>query len=319
MKKLSIPYTMQSGELLYDHLTNEYLQYVKEIYMPLPFEIIGSARTPDPKHILHYSKIFDNEVSKFNKKPIDVVLVVNNPAIPRDKYDEIINKIEEIKDKIKKVIISDFYFLDYSHKIFENFNIEIEMSVISELNSIEKIRHFLEAYPSVNSFCLYYNFLYDIDSLKELRKEFKHTKFKVIVNHGCFYNCPFSFQHHFALCQSDFPKFFCKGYNKKRNLLKEIQFVRPESLNLYDDYIDIYKISGRQHSHEKILRMIKSYGERKESEFINGILDLNAKIKVDRIPNNAIPPEYDEIRSKCKKQCHKCGYCDKLYSLLGMK
>ncbi|SHK18610.1 hypothetical protein [Desulforamulus aeronauticus] len=317
MKKLSIPYAMQS-ELLYESLTDEYLQYIKEIYMPLPFEIIGSARTPNSKYIPHYSKIFDNEVSKYSMKPIDVVLVVNNPAIPRDKYDEIINKIAEIKDKIKKVIISDFYFLDYSLKAFENFNIEIEISVISELNSIEKIRHFLEAYPSVNSICLYYNFLYDLESLKKIRKEFKYTKFKVIVNHGCFYNCPFSFQHHLALCQSDLPRFFCKGYNKKRNLLKEIQFIRPESLNIYDDYIDIYKISGRQHSHDKILKMIKSYGERKESEFINSILDLNGKIKLDRIPNNAIPAEYDEIRSKCKNQCHKCGYCDKLYNSFGI-
>jgi hypothetical protein len=308
---------MIQSELLYENLTDEYLQYVKEIYMPLPFEIIASARTPNAKYIPHYSKIFDNEVLKYSKKPIDVVIVVNNPAIPRDKYDAIITKIEEIKDKIKKVIISDFYFLEYSHITFKNFNIEIEMSVISELNSIEKIKHFLEAYPGVNSICLYYNFLYDIEELKKLREEFKDTKFKVIVNHGCFYSCPFSFQHHLAFCQSDFPSFFCKGYDKKRNLLKEIQFIRPESLKLYDDYIDIYKISGRQHSHTKILKMIKSYGERKESGFINGILDLNGKIKLDRIPNNAIPPEYDEIKSKCKKQCHKCNYCDNLYNSFG--
>ncbi|MCR3758676.1 hypothetical protein KYB31_06660 [Clostridium felsineum] len=338
MRKLSIPYTKDNK--LLDLLTLEELQYAGEIFMPLPYDIMPSGRSYSKAELDEYKTIFDTQIKKAKELDLKVNILGSKPILDLDTgMSTILRTVREL-ERIKplgadKVTISNLTFLKLQGEYIKNLGYEIELSVVSNIDSVEKIDQLMYVHPYIDSICLYNNFLNEGDALNYIRTKYNKLKLKILVNHLCMYNCAAHVEHHDIQCNIMVDKMDTSNINEWRlfsnqrqimpssklcnfamenrniNVLRETSFLRPEDLGLYDNFIDLYKISGREHPADEILKWIKIYGERKYSGNLLDIVDVpfNPTYGLD---NEKFPEAYASTKFNCSHKCYKCGYCNKI-------
>jgi hypothetical protein len=115
MRKLSIPYTKDNRVL--DLLTPSELQHVKEIYMPLQYDVMPSGRIYSPQENAEYKEMFDEQIEKALSMDLTVNILASKPIMDIDKgvmlMTKAVRELERIKrlHNVQKVTIGSFTFL----------------------------------------------------------------------------------------------------------------------------------------------------------------------------------------------------------------
>ncbi|MFH1904105.1 MAG: hypothetical protein ABIK53_01070 [bacterium] len=213
-----------------------------------------------------------------------------------------------------------------AHVIKQNFkNIEVRASVnmrIGTVKGMEYISHLFD------SFYLQREFNRDFERIKELKEWTDHNgkKLLMLANSGCLNFCSGQVFHDNLVAHEteidetiNIPEWtlhVCWNYFKNRgNWLAILQgsWVRPEDIHYYEPYFPIIKLATRMHSHPRMV--VQSYIERK---FYGNLLDLLepgfASAFVPYILDNVkFPESWFTKTSNCKKDCHKCEYCNYVF------
>ena len=89
-------------------------------------------------------------------------------------------------------------------------------------------------------------------------------------------------------------------------------FIRPEGLDIYEDYIDTIELW----CHDRSISV--TYEIYKQRVWTGYLEDLIIGFSSDfSLHNNALLPTFDEIRVDCGQKClcDKCHYCERFYNL----
>lgn len=335
MIKLSIPFTKDN--ILLSLVKDNHIEYIEEIFMPIPNDILASARPFFEEESEQYKSILEDQVKLAKSKGIKVTLIANKQFIPHEKLRstsaKVYNYLKDIKDKydIDKVIISNLYILRQYGEHIREMGIEIELSVLVGINSVDAFEQIINTTPSISSVCLGDNFIHDVDAIRYIKKTYPHIQLKIIPNHGCFVNCASEQQHHnysactfssnnwdpiahsnnselmlvnslCATCRSEY------GFDRT---LKDVSFIRPEDTYLYDGLIDLFKVSGREHDAKEVIGIIEAYGKCSYDGSLANLLDMNIGVR-DDVLNNNLPSDIGVRRSTCNHKCYKCHYCESI-------
>ena len=137
-----------------------------------------------------------------------------------------------------------------------------------------------------------------------LLKEFKEHGFKVklLLNELCDIHCPNMCMH----CARPFDEHtICFGHASKNGPLHSC-FVLPRWLNILDEYVDIYKLTGRYNRDINFaLKQFVYYLLRTDNCDINEFYqDLNISIPLDEFPDKLL---------YCQGKCSNCSLCIDIY------
>lgn len=340
MIKLSIPFTKDN--LMLSLVKEEHLKYVEEIYMPVPHSIIESARSYDECEQNDYELNVESYVKQAKDLGLKVNFIANKQFISPEKLRstslrlcKFLKRMKELYD-IDKVTLSNFYIIGQYGEYIKEMGIDIELSVLVNVDSYSALKEILTVHPCLSSVCLSDKMIHRADELAVIKDHFSSTELKLIPNHGCLIGCPFEKQHHNYLAytfskESDdmiknalntelrIANEACAGCWKylslKERHIREMSFIRPDDVDVYKGIIDKMKISGRVHPAETMIRVIEAYGKRSFDGNIEELLDLNVHHSVN-IPNAGFPREFGEKRSNCKNECYKCNYCNTVYQFV---
>lgn len=85
------------------------------------------------------------------------------------------------------------------------------------------------------------------------------------------------------------------------------RWIRPEDVEVYDEYVDVFDFISNDMEHERAL--FKVYAEDKHWP---GNLNLLISALNHDVPNASLPEELGEIRANCEQRCmknNKCRFC----------
>lgn len=336
MKKLSIPYTKDNKML---DVLGENAKYVREIFMPLPYDVFKSGRPYDIEELERYKSIMDEQIKKAKLMGLEVAMLASKVFLDIDTGVNSINKssreLIRLKENfdIDKVKISNFAFLKNKGEYLKSNGIGVEISVMADIDTFEKVDQIMTLYPFVDCICLHNTFIFMLDDIKYIKAKYPKLELKIMVNHGCLINCASHAQHHDMLSSMTYKmdtndheawrlasnsrilhpsSKICETYcmSETFNPLRETAHIRPEDLHYYDDVIDIFKISGREQPAERFVNIIKAYGERTYDGDIRNLLDM--PYDMPYIDNTKFQEDYMEHKLNCNHKCYKCNYCDEI-------
>lgn len=202
-------------------------------------------------------------------------------------------------------------------------------SVISALNEAEVCVEFLKAFPDFETICVGHKLTYNIEEMKRI-KSITGKKIKLLINQGCYYNCPDYTLHSIAIAHTskhfspieEGKKLYCDMLNSQvdeeswKNLTH--QALSPEHIYYYKDVVDVYKISTRiENDIDRIRTIIDGYirGDKSiysKKLFMGGGRSVNYEIAAIFFLVD-YPNDYIEVRNKCLNRCTYCDYCKKLW------
>lgn len=344
-RKLAIPYTTDTKilELIKSDLTSEEIGSIKEIFMPLSSTILPSGRLMNQQDVEAHANKMESDIMVAKELGLDIALIASKPildiASATNTMVLVVKELERLKqyDNVTKVIISNYALLNLYGEHINNLGYHIELSVICEIDSIKKVQHIMSVFPFIKSICLSNNFANEKADINYIKAIYPNLELKILVNHSCLVNCASHVFHHDIVStvldnstditswskMQNFSKLnnsikICDKYIESNrdtfNYLKETAVIRPEDIHLYDDVLDVYKISGRGNPSSSVIRYIKAYANEK--------WDLNL-IDITEIPfeplyiinNSKMPLDYGTKKLNCRHRCYACTYCEEVLDI----
>lgn len=325
MKKFSIPFTgTDSNEYLAS--IEQYSSYIEHIYTGVSFicnnhhSVRQELGITDPNVGKVYDiEIYEENVRQFLKKSLGKykrIITLNSGYYNFDEFE--LNKwLYEVlfpyieSANIDGCICTDFAMAKFIHCTFPN--VEIHTSCNCFQWTIRQMELWREE-CGVTLFNPPREILRTPYKLKEMKEA--GFKIKAIVNESCLYGCPQTINHCMAIVngknifgqcnRGDLTNFF-KG-----------NWVLPRWLNILDEYVDVYKLSGRMCPLEYLLTALDAYIYRKEVDDLPTILTggnaIDMFVTGIKVPTNMI---HDKLLTCECKECNKtCFMCNDLMTKL---
>jgi len=202
-------------------------------------------------------------------------------------------------------------------------DIHIKASVNMRIGSIAAMKQLA---GSFDSFYIKKEVNRDFEKIKELRLwcENNGKKIHMLANSGCLTDCAFQTFHDNLIAHqkpdgdygtdTGYPA-PCHKYLKSLKGMDGItefmrsNWVRPEEIQLYEDYFDEIKLATRMHSRPRMVVAAYCRGR-----FSGNLLDLTepsySKLFSGYvIDNTLIPKDWFAIASVCSKKCENCNVC----------
>lgn len=202
--------------------------------------------------------------------------------------------------------------------------IELRASVNMKIGSVKGMEYMAEYF---DSFHVQRDYNRDLEHLKTLKAwaDANGKKLVMLANSGCFINCSGQtfhdnlVAHETEICEvanlKDFNPYVCWRMLKKREnwpMLLQNTWVRPEDLHHYEGIFDTVKLATRMHSHPGMV-----IGAYVTGRHYGNVLDLfepgfGRAIAPYIVDNRSFPADWFQRTTACKKNCHECGYCEKV-------
>lgn len=250
---------------------------------------------------------------------VKVAITLNSPCNVRPKDDkewwkrlkDYLTELEEIG--VDAVIVAHPFIMEM---VKEYTNLELIASIICDITSVRSALYYEKMGADVIVPSSSIN--YDLELLKNIKKNLRKARIKLLVNEPCLGNCPWRKFHHNAVCHAD-KKGYDKDYAEKcTGIYKKYPYymltnnvVRPEDLKKYEGICDYFKLVGRTTDSKTLNKMIKAYSTEEYKGNLNDIVDKGFANLIN-IPNDKLD-KFFEQKSKCLKNCLNCNYCKELY------
>ena len=206
--------------------------------------------------------------------------------------------------------------------IHENFEgIDVRASVNMKIGSVmgmEYVSHYFD------SFYMQREHNRNLAKIKEIKAwcDKNNKGLYMLANSGCLNDCSaHTFHDNLVAHEADIAKMdnaydftgvcrehFSKPENRA-SVFKDLNFVRPEDIHLYDEYFIAAKLATRVSSNP--IKTLRAYINGKYSGAITDILEPNHSglFYPDIIENSRIPEGFAKKVMTCDKKCDACGYC----------
>ena len=211
--------------------------------------------------------------------------------------------------------------------IKENFDdIKTRASVNMEIGTVEGMQYLADVFDG------YYfrrELNCDIAAVKKLKNwcDQNGKELFMLANSGCLNYCS-SRQFHDNLVAHEVEigakpnnvKFrsvcssFLESPLQREWILKHLNFVRPEEIEMFEPYVTAAKLATRIS-----LNPSQIVGAYVGGNFLGNVLDLlepnhAAAFYPYIIDSDKLPANFNNFKATCDKNCEKCGYCKKVYN-----
>lgn len=295
----------------------KYKDQISEVYFPAPPNLIKSCRMI-PWGEENEKLMF--ELITFLKQKNILSNMLMNSINDDNIYD--LKKLSEIMFYIKKLHEFGLDVITVANPILfkcikDNIpDMNVGLSIVSNIYSINQIRTYYDI--GLYELCIPPLMSRSKDYILEIKKDMPDLKIKMMVNCFCNPHCVAFMHHHintgnYNKNNDDFYfKYVCnQGYINP--LTKN--FILPNEIDHYD-YIDIFKISGREFPCENIDFILDKYTTRNSNGYnLLSLLD-GFKLKKSKLISSYYLKEIrnmDKIQN-CNYKCNEnnCNYCDEI-------
>ncbi|MBE6613060.1 MAG: hypothetical protein E7632_11260 [Ruminococcaceae bacterium] len=148
----------------------------------------------------------------------------------------------------------------------------------------------------------------------------------MLANSGCMNECPMRTFHDNIVAHEDeiaradnayVYKSLCRSYlespEKQVSIVRDMNYVRPEDLHLYEEFFPSVKLATRVASDP--VRTLDAY---LDARYVGAVTDLlepdnGISLRPAIVDNSRFPADFAARVGSCDKQCETCGYCAGVY------
>ena len=146
-------------------------------------------------------------------------------------------------------------------------------------------------------------------------------KLKCLVNEGCLMGCPNSFRHNLSVSLHCYAGMLSCCQSGAGDILRG-NWILPRWQKYYDEYVDVYKIAGRNTPGDYPFKCMDSYLAENNDMALSDLMisgtvqfakhmlpeDILKRITLDKVPDKLLTCE-------CK-ECDRCNLCNKIVGSL---
>ena len=330
-KRLSIGH---NGSPQFKKILDKYHRYIHDVYVAPAGWVMQSTRPNSYVNNEDYNNIIQSHIRycKENEYSIRFSLLLNSQCWNGEfrsstLLQRIFNYIDLMNNCFDEFVVSDEFVAKELKQRYPE--CKISLSVISAVNDYETCAEMLALFPDFETICVGHKMTYQYKEMERIKKCFG-KKVKLLINQGCYYNCPDYTLHSTALAHShknvppmeNGKHLYCDYINSLENELawKNLthQALAPNQLQFYDNVVDIFKLSTRiEKDVERIDQIISAYihGDMKffaKKLFMGGGRSVSYRV-AGIFSLVEYPEDYIIIRNKCNNRCSNCTYCKTLW------
>lgn len=303
-RKFSLPYSNRINPYVYINLIEDYKKNIENIFL-------GLSELPNHVSLQKDYINYDSKELLRITKGLYKRIVAYNPIFINEEISNIFDYFEKnIYPIIDEYSIDGFILtnLDLAIKLHTDFpKLEIHTSCNCFQYTIRQMEMWRE-FAGVTLF----NPPREAARMPSLLKTMHECgfKLKVLVNEACIFGCPYAYNHACGIASQKnniyFNKNMCGG-NNCNNIFKT-NLILPKWLDYLDEYVDVYKLSGRGSSIGQLKRIFDAYILQKKVKYINDYACYGFGNILSKLENKGIKIEEDIIPDKLR-YC-ECKYCD---------
>lgn len=306
----SVPYNQDINVI---EVYKKYKDIISEVYFPSSPMVIHNSRKIEWDEESEANNIKLLEFLNENNIESEMIMnsICDSRIFEKESLASIINYLYQYsKLGLKRVSVSNPILFK---AIVDNIpDLKPCLSILSNLTNINQIKQYYD-YGAVEV-CLHPYLSRDKDLILKMKEIMPGLKIKMMANCFCTSDC-IAFTHHHievgnANYYSDQQYFDYVCVQDKVNPLKK-NFILPNEVDYYD-YIDIFKISGRQLPTADLEFILDKYLNKKNYGYnLIKLLDGPRRNKLINISYIYDVRNLDQI-SNCKYKCleNNCNYCD---------
>ena len=317
-KKLSVAYTVYMLPI-----AQKYHEYINDIYYTDGrFDSARGSVKMDEGEQLSY-----NELTELKKLGIKLNYVLNSPYLPNrqiNNYDEIAQHLIDNKEFIDIVTVNNLLLANnkqFMSKLKEHF--EIKNSVNNHINTLYKVKEMCERFPDIDNIIIDRSVNRNPELITEMA-ELCHSygkKITVLLNEGCVFNCIYKRDCDLTFSSVDHSNpednetFNCYKANFKKQDAQYLKspWMTAEGVELLENTVDIFKISGRYDPPEEIEKRIRYYLFNDRTAYLIEIMDkvLNKKDELFTLSMFDLSMwGMTNVLTSCKNDCMNCNKCE---------
>jgi collagenase-like PrtC family protease len=317
-----------------------------QIYGVLPTSMIGSGGS-GPDNVRMVENQAEEYIEQAHSAGLKFDYLLNAPSMGNMEWDE--NTHQELLMHLNwissigadSVTVTIPYLVELIKRQFPQ--LKIRVSTIAHVNSVARAKLFESL--GADSITLDINVNRDFTLLKAIRNAVS-CELTILTNNLCLYQCPYEYYHHDGLGHASQSYNPLSGYYVDYCVLRctldrlcdisqiiKCRWVRPEDIHIYEEIgIDVFKISGRSMSTERILHAATAYSSRRyqgnlydilnvitpKLGFISSALPGGQNNVIGPLPkfyidNQALEGFMDFFRKQnCLSGCAHCDYCQRI-------
>lgn len=296
-----IPYVDQDMSF-WEAVTDQFGAYIKEVYFPLPVDVIGSGRGRQP----------DTFLEEFLRRTSLAKSVLLNPVILPKPVEEV---IPVVLDALKRLCESydvrsaTVTNLTLAKRIRETLPaLKIVASVLMGISRPAQalvVRDYVDALTPDNSL------VRDLKGLGRLRQAFA-GEIRLLVNEACIPGCLHRVQHFYEMGYgASYPQSLCQQMLEEHPWLRLTgAWILPRHLTYYEGLYDTLKLAGRVtlRDRDKYFAVLNAYVHRKDmlpKDIGGGPASILEPVDI----SDAL----FEMILHCDKNCHACRACQNYY------
>lgn len=292
-----VPYVDQPLSF-WRELREEFGDFVREVYFPLPGGIVSSGRPSQP----------DARLREFlRERPFAASVLVNPITLPRP-VEEIAPSVIETLGRLRGefgIVGATVSNLSLATRIREKLpDLPLTASVLMDVarpNQVLMLDGIFDALvPSGR-------IMRDLPALAELRAAFR-GRIRLIVNEACLPGCPLRVQHfHEMAGGSPCPRSLCDELLERQPWMRLTgAWVLPQHLHLYDGMCDEWKLAGRVTLRDPgtYRQVLAAYAHRRPltpDAIGGGPASVLEPLEIDE--------EFFARTLRCGHRCHECDLC----------
>jgi hypothetical protein len=297
-----IPY-IDEAPYFWKEIDRSFGKLIKEVYFPLPLNIVGSGRPAQPD--AHLDSFLDNA-------PVAKSVLIN-PAVLTRPVEElapiIIGALQKLAERygIRAATVTNLNLAALIRKALPA--ISITGSVLMDI--ARPIQSLMVA-GICDSLVPASRIMRDLPALRALRKAFS-GRIRLIVNEACLPHCPLRVQHFYEMSTAlqTHPRSLCAELLKRHPWMRLTgAWVLPQHVHLFDGLYDDLKLAGRVtlHDPEKYIGVLEAYVNRTPltpNQIGGGPASVLEPLEVDQ--------SFYAETLHCGHQCHTCTRCPDYY------
>lgn len=301
MNLWTIPYVDQDLPF-WEELDACFGDQIREVYCPLPGEIVASGRPAQPKKFLE--PFLRNTL--FPKSVLINPIVLPGPIDARAPM--LINALRRVRDEfgVHRATVANLTLARLIKEALPDFSLSAStLMAISRPVQVFMVQDYVDCIIPDNAL------LRDMKGLRQLRRAYT-GEIRLIVNEACIPGCPYRTQHFYEMAYSvDFPESLCQQMLDDHPWLRLTgAWILPRHLKYYEGLYDSLKLAGRVTLQNPVryLAVLKAYihNESLLLRDLGGgpaspqeVLDMSDKLF--------------EFILKCNKHCNICTVCRDFY------
>ncbi|MFW6008496.1 MAG: hypothetical protein ACOCP8_04440 [archaeon] len=312
----SIPFN-QTKEIF--KIYEKYNDIISEVYFPISPKVLYTARIIDWDE--NNEKLLEDLIVHLNSLNIEPNMLLNSINDPRiytkeGTKDILSFLVKCYKIGLRRITIANPILFRVIRDIMPD-DFKIGLSIVSNITTMEQLKQYYE--NGIDEYCIPPQLSRNKDFICAIRKHMPELKLKLMVNCFCNPNCVGFMHHHVAV--SNFKSDDDKKYfdyvcvHPFMNPLKK-NFIFPGEVDLYREYIDIFKISGREFTTEHIDFILDNYKNKNNDEYnLLKLLD-GFKLEDSILVNKTYKQQPRNVKKiqNCDFKCLEkdCSYCDEI-------